>query len=349
MDNQREFLGIWVPKEIWLAKDLTIFEKVIYSEICSLDGENGCSKNNEYFMEFTGASQWTVSCAMTNLKNKGLIRQVYFDGRNRVLKAVKPEIKGFNNNETSENHYTDKRETKGRLVKITIQTSENHKAENNGEDLKSLDNIKGFSDLPKTESQDFFGKNTKIKERKEENKKEEKEKNKKEKTEKEKGIKEKVKKEIIKKEKEEINKEEKQESDNSFSPLLAKGGIDKGGAEKTPKTYAATLNELPALLEKEPIELRETLIEFVKMRKAIKKPLTVYALKLALAKMHSLGADDITTMKAIVEQSIENSWQGLFALRVDKNKNPRGEFNRNIGAVEKRERILKLLEEKENK
>ena len=44
MDNKREFLGIWIPKEIWLNKNLSITEKCllaeIQNEIQSLDNEN---------------------------------------------------------------------------------------------------------------------------------------------------------------------------------------------------------------------------------------------------------------------------------------------------------------------
>ena len=35
----RNFKGIWIPKEIWLAEDLTMQEKVMLVEIDSLDDE----------------------------------------------------------------------------------------------------------------------------------------------------------------------------------------------------------------------------------------------------------------------------------------------------------------------
>ena len=50
MDNKREFLGIWIPKEIWLNRDLSINEKCLLVEIQSLDTEEThCYANNEYF------------------------------------------------------------------------------------------------------------------------------------------------------------------------------------------------------------------------------------------------------------------------------------------------------------
>jgi hypothetical protein len=38
-NENRDFKGIWIPKEIWLSKDLTLQEKVFYVEIDSLDNE----------------------------------------------------------------------------------------------------------------------------------------------------------------------------------------------------------------------------------------------------------------------------------------------------------------------
>ena len=33
MEDKRAFRGIWIPKEIWLSKDLTLQEKVFIVEI----------------------------------------------------------------------------------------------------------------------------------------------------------------------------------------------------------------------------------------------------------------------------------------------------------------------------
>lgn len=59
-------------------------------------------------------------------------------------------------------------------------------------------------------------------------------------------------------------------------------------------------------------ELRERFVEFIKMRKMIKAPLTNYALKLAINKVEKLSNGDLEKAKRIVEQSIERSWKGFF-------------------------------------
>lgn len=62
-------------------------------------------------------------------------------------------------------------------------------------------------------------------------------------------------------------------------------------------------------------ELQETFREFIKMRKTKKAPMTDKALDLAIKKAEKLGDGDPEKMKAVVEQSILNSWTGLFPLK----------------------------------
>lgn len=84
----RDFKGIWIPKEIWLNEDLSAIEKIIYAEICSLDTEKHCTAGNEYLADFCKCSTSVVSRTISKLIDLGLIEQVSFDGRHRVLKTV---------------------------------------------------------------------------------------------------------------------------------------------------------------------------------------------------------------------------------------------------------------------
>lgn len=88
----RDFKGIWIPREIWLAKDLSCIEKCLWAEIHSLfDRETGgCYASNEYLCEFFGIKERRLQEMMASLKSKGWIVQVSFDGRTRVIKAVIP-------------------------------------------------------------------------------------------------------------------------------------------------------------------------------------------------------------------------------------------------------------------
>lgn len=61
-------------------------------------------------------------------------------------------------------------------------------------------------------------------------------------------------------------------------------------------------------------ELKCTIMEFIKMRKAIKKPMTDRALRLLLKNLDKLSGDDKLKID-ILNQSILNSWQGIFPIK----------------------------------
>ena len=63
-------------------------------------------------------------------------------------------------------------------------------------------------------------------------------------------------------------------------------------------------------------ELRSALIEFVKFRKLVKKPMTNKALELIISKLDKLGSSDREKVE-IINQSIERGWAGVFALKSD--------------------------------
>ena len=63
------------------------------------------------------------------------------------------------------------------------------------------------------------------------------------------------------------------------------------------------------------LQLRNTIYEFIKMRKAIKAAMTSNALKLMLSKLDKLSSGDKDKKFKILEQSIMNSWKGLFELK----------------------------------
>lgn len=68
-------------------------------------------------------------------------------------------------------------------------------------------------------------------------------------------------------------------------------------------------------------ELRNTVYEFIKMRKTIKAPMTSNALKLMLSKLDDLSSGDKDKKFKILEQSIMNSWKGIFELRKESGQN----------------------------
>lgn len=105
--------------------------------------------------------------------------------------------------------------------------------------------------------------------------------------------------------------------------LLEKKGKEKKGIEEkgniSKKECGETFDEL---IDKYTVckELKDSLVEFIKMRKLIKKPMTNKALELIFEKLDKLASSD-TEKVEILNQSICNSWQGVFELKNDRRKN----------------------------
>lgn len=103
---------------------------------------------------------------------------------------------------------------------------------------------------------------------------------------------------------------------------------------------AASCGELPrvaALIQSNPIQsesisesesnkgacsspLDMALDEFAKMRKAMRKPLTQRARELTIRELEKLAPGDEATQIAIINQSIQRGWQGVFPLNGGSNK-----------------------------
>lgn len=86
---KRDFKGVWVPKEVWLNKELSASEKLVFIEIHSLDNEFGCVANNEHFVEMFGLSERAVQHNIKALKEKGLIDvEINKKDDSRVIRAI---------------------------------------------------------------------------------------------------------------------------------------------------------------------------------------------------------------------------------------------------------------------
>ena len=103
---------------------------------------------------------------------------------------------------------------------------------------------------------------------------------------------------------------------------IGKDSIGKDSIGKEPgevqkkKTSEETINSVINSYTDDP-ELRQALKDFVEMRKRMKKPPTVRALKLCLKKLDDLAIDDFIKTK-IVNQSVICCWLDFFELRNNK-------------------------------
>lgn len=115
-NTDRDFKGVWIPKTIWLDERLNALEKVILTEVDSLDSsERGCFASNRHIAEFCQCSETKVSTAISKLIDYGYLYVQSFDGRTRELKSrlsnferqtvkeCKADIKDLKESNTSNN------------------------------------------------------------------------------------------------------------------------------------------------------------------------------------------------------------------------------------------------------
>ena len=103
---------------------------------------------------------------------------------------------------------------------------------------------------------------------------------------------------------------------NNGIPSIGKDRIDKDSI-KPPKGGAGGKDIKSVVFDyTDNAELQDALIEFIEMRKRIKKPLTERALKIVIGKLQKMG--DEKEQIEIVNQSIEHSWQTVYPIKEEK-------------------------------
>ena len=84
----RNFKGVWIPKNVWLDKDLTLIEKCFLVEVDSLDNENGCFASNAHFSEFFAISKGRCTQILKSLEKKEYIKITLIRNGKQVVKRV---------------------------------------------------------------------------------------------------------------------------------------------------------------------------------------------------------------------------------------------------------------------
>lgn len=115
--------------------------------------------------------------------------------------------------------------------------------------------------------------------------------------------------------------EQKQEQDKNkrqkTPPTPASGGDLPG--EQPSLVLGNSARDLRAKVEAytDSAELRAALEDFRVMRERIRKPLTQAALDLTIRDLDKFAGEDTARKVAIVQQSVQRGWQGIFQLKGD--------------------------------
>ena len=134
---ERDFKGVWIPKEIYLDKNLSWTEKILLIEIDSLDGEEGCFATNEHFANHLMVSKDRVSKIISKLNSKGYVtvELIYKKGSKQIDKRILHSTIGYRRKyleAIGEDNYTpigENYEDNNTLFNNTVNNTSNNKKE----------------------------------------------------------------------------------------------------------------------------------------------------------------------------------------------------------------------------
>lgn len=89
--TERDWKGIWIPREVWEHPELTWYDKIILMEVDSFTKRDmDCFVSDRHLADFVGISERTVRKGISRLESLGLLARVGFDGRKRFMRSLLP-------------------------------------------------------------------------------------------------------------------------------------------------------------------------------------------------------------------------------------------------------------------
>ena len=87
-DNNLSFTGIWIPASVWLDETLNATERCLLGAIITLSAtKKGCLASNDWFAKLFGTTPATIAVYISRFRQKGLIRDLEFNGKSRKIKG----------------------------------------------------------------------------------------------------------------------------------------------------------------------------------------------------------------------------------------------------------------------
>ena len=131
-----DFKGVWIPRELWLTKNLKPMEKFFLLEIESLDGENGCFASNAHFSDLFDVSKGRCTQIIKKLESNGWVKiELTREGKQIVKRTIRvvnklnnPSEKIKQGSEKIKQPYLENDE--GNNTNINISTTTTAEAEN---------------------------------------------------------------------------------------------------------------------------------------------------------------------------------------------------------------------------
>lgn len=101
--------------------------------------------------------------------------------------------------------------------------------------------------------------------------------------------------------------------------------VDKGKEQSTKKSKDQKIEMLISEYTSD-CELKETLHDFLDMRKSMKKPMTFRAVKILLNKLDGIATETDKKIE-VLERSILNGWKGIYEVKNDQWENKKNTYN----------------------
>tara|TARA_R110000744_G_scaffold373326_1_gene485415 strand:+ start:35 stop:952 length:918 start_codon:yes stop_codon:yes gene_type:complete len=140
---ERGFKGIWIPKDLWLTRELNAQEKCLVAEIDSLDcSEKHCYASDDYLMEFIGCSRPTLQRMLKKLKDLGYITVVSFDGRKRSMVSNLKTIFKKENDDVSKMRQQDSQKRDSTCLKNEVHITKEREKDKEQTNPTPTDNEK---------------------------------------------------------------------------------------------------------------------------------------------------------------------------------------------------------------
>lgn len=87
---ERYFKGVWIPKGIWLDRNLSGTEKMLFAAIDSLAENGECFATNEHLARLLGLSRRTITKLLSSLQDKRYVEvTLQYKGETKeIIKSV---------------------------------------------------------------------------------------------------------------------------------------------------------------------------------------------------------------------------------------------------------------------
>lgn len=117
--------GWWIPIELERF-GLSKIEQFLLSIIDNLDGPNHCSASNAYLANQMDLSLSRISFYITKFKKMGLIEEVSFSGRIRILRAMKENWYALKKQDSKKESYVKTRRQTTRFQEGRLRENTHH-------------------------------------------------------------------------------------------------------------------------------------------------------------------------------------------------------------------------------